>query len=458
MRTDEANGDRVGVPEAANRAGEAPDRWSWVERRVWTERMLATLETGPKGGKWYSLIDKVASIDALRAGYEKVARNAGAAGVDHLSVKQFGARLEQELKRLSDELRSGRFCPQALRRKWIPKPGTWNEKRPLGIPTVRDRVVQAALKVVLEPIFEVTFHDDSYGFRPGRRPQDALNRVQGALSEGRTWVVDVDFRKFFDSIPHEALMAQVEERVSDGKVLALLRSFLKAGVLDGEEFEYTTSGTPQGGVISPLLANIYLNGLDHLLTASGHRLVRFADDFVVLCRTEDEAQTALTSLRQWAETRGLSLHPDKTRVVDMDVPRAYFDFLGFRLMRHYPKDPGQPKQILRTVRPSSMQKLKTTVRPLTKRCNGRSLAEIVRRVSVALRGWHQHFRSAHRTIHAAVDGWVRRRLRSLLRKRAKRKGISRGNDHQLWPNAFFAERGLYSLVAAHDRYVSPLGR
>jgi RNA-directed DNA polymerase len=458
VSTDEAKNNRAGVPETANRAGETQDRWSWVERRVWTERMLAILETGPEGGKWYSLIDKVASQNALCAGYERVAQNDGAAGVDHVSVKEFGKRLEQEIERLAAELPSGTYRPQALRRKWIDKPGPRNEQRPLGIPAVRDRVVQAALTLVLEPIFEATFHANSYGFRPKRRPHEALNRVMAALLEGRIWVVDVDFRKFFDSIPRDGLMASVGERVSDGKVLALIQRFLEAGVLDGKEMTYPTAGTPQGGVISPLLANIYLNGLDYLLAGEGHDMVRFADDFVVLCRTETEAQAALARIRQWAEAKGLALHADKTRVIDMDQPRAYFDFLGFRFIRHYPKDPRQPKQIIREVRPNSMRKLKMNLRPLTKRSNGHSMAEIVCRVNARLRGWHQHFRSAHRTVHEGVDKWLRRRLRSLLRRRAKRKGISRGCDHQCWPNAFFAALGLYSLAEAHVRHVSPYTR
>jgi RNA-directed DNA polymerase len=378
--------------------------------------------------------------------------------VDHVSVKEFGKRLDKEIDKLLAELQGGRYHPQVLRRKWIDKPGTRNEQRPLGIPAVRDRVVQAALTLVLEPIFEVTFHGDSYGFRPERSAHDALNRVMEALNEGLVWVVDADFRKFFDSIPRDKLLASVGERVSDGKVLELIRKFLEAGVLDGEELEYPDAGTPQGGVISPLLANIYLNGLDHLLAGQGYRIVRYADDFVVLCRTETEAQAALASIRQWAEGKGLSLHADKTRVIDMEQPRAYFDFLGFRFIRHYPKDPRRPKQIIREVRPSSMRKLKMNLGPLTKRSNGHGLAEIVRRVNACLRGWHQHFRSAHRIIQEDVDGWLRRRLRSLLRRRAKRKGISRGRDHQRWPNAFFAAMGLYSLAEAHVQYVSPYTR
>lgn len=454
MKSSATREDRAGVPGTANRAGEASDRWSWVERCVWTERMLAALEAGPKGGKWYSLIDKVASPKALRVAFGHVKRNGGAAGVDYETVKHFEGRLDVEIDAISRALLAGTYRPQPLRRRWIPKAGERGEMRPLGIPTVRDRVVQASLKLVLEPIFEPTFHPDSYGYRPKHSAHQALQRVVGLLEEGRTTVVDVDFRKFFDSIPHERLVALIAERVSDSRVLGLLKSFLEAGILEGEEFQPTTGGTPQGGVISPLLANIYLNGLDQELAAAGHTLTRYADDFVVLCAMEEEAGAALAKIQTWAAAMELTVHPDKTRVVDMRQEQAHFDFLGFRFLGHRKKGTGQ-QRLYRFVRPASLQKLKDHLRPLTRRNSGRSLKEIVERINRVLRGWLQHFRSAHACVHDRLDQWLRRRLRSLLRRRAKRHGISRGSDHIRWPITFFANCGLVSLVAAHRRFVSP---
>jgi RNA-directed DNA polymerase len=450
------NEDQAGVPQvAANLAGEVPDRWSWVERDVWTERMLTTLEAGgPKGGKWYSLIDKVSSQKALHAAFLLVKRNGGAAGVDHETIRHFEARLDEELSRLGQALLAGTYRPQLLRREWIPKPGQREERRPLGIPTVRDRVVQAALKIVLEPIFEPTFHPDSYGFRPQRGARHALTRVARLLNAGCVHVVDVDFRKFFDSIPHDKLLGLVAERISDGRVLDLLKAFLEVGVLDGDEMVQTVSGTPQGGVISPLLANIYLNGLDHCLARHGFSLSRYADDFVVLCTTATEARTALTGIENWAASMGLSLHPEKTRIVDMGCEGAQFDFLGFRFKRYRRKGAHRAK-VYRFVRDSSLQKVKDHLRPHSRRNLGVSLDVAILRLNRVLQGWFQHFRSAHASIHKRLDEWVRRRLRSMLRRRRKRKGISRGADHQRWPNAFFADCGLFSLLDAHKKYVSP---
>ena len=242
-------------------AGETRARWAWAETCVWTDRMLATLETGVKGGKWFSLVDKVWREDNLRVAFARVAANKGSAGVDHVGVAAYGERMESEIVKLSAELREGSYRPQPLRRVYIDKPGS-AEKRPLGIPTVRDRVAHGAVKQVVEPIFEAVFAANSYGFRPGLGCKDALREVQRLLNEGWTHVVDVDIKSFFDTIDHELLMKQIGERISDGRLLDLMRLFLKQGVLDGLESRETEEGTPQGGVISPLLANVYLNPLD----------------------------------------------------------------------------------------------------------------------------------------------------------------------------------------------------
>lgn len=426
------------VPVPATQAGAVRDRWSWTEPAVWSERMLTALDTGVKGGVWFSLIDKVYADRSLRAAFTRVEANHGAAGVDHVSVEDFAERLDEHLEQLAAALRRGDYQPQAIRRVYIPKPdGT---QRPLGIPTVRDRVVQTALRQVLEPIFERDFATHSYGFRPGRGCKDALRRVEDLLQAGHYYVVDADLHSYFDTIPHEPLLDRIRAQVADGRVLSLLESFLKQGVLDGLEEWTPEDGTPQGAVISPLLANIYLNPLDHLLAEQGLALVRYADDFVLMCRTAEEAQRALDVVQQWTVAHGLTLHPDKTRIVD--VRQEGFDFLGYHFQR-------TQRGINHWPRKRSLAKLKDHVRDQTRRTDGRSLPCIITDVNRVLRGWFGYFQHSYYTTFAPLDSWVRMRLRSLLRKRQGGQGRGRGADHQRWPNAFFAKQGLYSLAAAH---------
>jgi len=282
----------VGVPARARRTGEAGHKPYNAEPLVWTERMLEALERGVQGGKWYSLIDKIVSVEVLDRAFTKVASNRGAAGVDHVTVDQFASRREEELARLSEELRTGKYRPQPIRRQYIPKPGS-REKRPLGIPTIRDRTVQAALLMALEPIYERGFAEHSYGFRPGRGARDGLRRVDALLRDGYSFVVDVDLKSYFDSIPHERLLALVGEKVADGKVMELIAGFLRQGIMDGLQIWVPTMGTPQGAVISPLLSNIYLDPLDQTMAEQGFEMVRYADDFVILCRSQRDAEEAL---------------------------------------------------------------------------------------------------------------------------------------------------------------------
>jgi len=424
------------VSEGAIRDGEILLRWSWVELRVWTERMLTALEEGVKGGKWFSLIDKIHPVRTLRAAFSRVAANKGAAGVDHVTVEIFEHRLETNLKKLSEELRSGKYQPQQIRRHYIPKPGT-QEKRPLGIPTVRDRVVQTALQMALEPIFEHEFAEHSYGFRPGRGCKDALRRVDQLLKDGYTYIVDADLKSYFDTIPHDRLLSLVGQKVSDGHVLSLIESFLKQGVLDGLQEWTPEEGSPQGGCISPLLSNIYLNPLDHLMAQRGFQMVRYADDFVILCRGPEEAARALALVQEWTAEAGLKLHPEKTKIVN--AKEDAFDFLGYRFHRER-----------RFPRPKSMQKFKDAIRAKTKRTAGESLTKIINDLTPRLRGWFEYFKHSYHTTFPYVDGWIRMRLRSILRKRQGKRGRGRGSDHQRWPNAYFAELGLYSLKTAHD--------
>ncbi len=423
------------VPDAAKRVGNALDCWSWVEPSVWTERMLTTLEKGVKGGKWFSLIDKVYSEKNLRSAFARVKRNKGKPGVDHQTIEMFEANLDVNLQHLSRTLRDETYRPQAIRRVMIPKLGT-KEKRPLGIPTVRDRVAQGALRHVLEPIFERDFAVHSYGFRPKRGCKDALRRVDSLLKAGYSWVVDADLKGYFDTIPHGQLMDRIEAKVTDGRVLRLIEMYLKQDVMETAKHWTPQRGSPQGAVISPLLSNIYLDGLDHLMAESGVEMVRYADDFVLLCRNEEDAQRALEQVKRWTAPAGLTLHPDKTHIVDA-TQRGGFDFLGY----HFERGHRWPSR-------KSLGKLRDKIRVKTKRRNGHSLDTIIEKVNRSTKGWFEYFKHSNRRTFETVDGWIRMRLRSILRHRCRGRGCGRGRDHQRWTNAFFAERGLFSLAAA----------
>lgn len=435
------------VPETGKQAGE--DLWQrhGAERGVWTESMLNALERGVKGNKWFSLIDKVASERTLGIAWEKVRTNAGACGVDRTSVEFFAKDSQNRLLAVKERLMEDSYQPRAIRRVEIPKPGS-KEKRPLGIPTVLDRVVQTAVKMAIEPIFEREFAPQSYGFRPGRGCKDALREVEKRLREGYTHVVDVDIRGYFENIPHEPLMELVKERISDGRVLGLIEKFLKQGVLEGGVELEPEKGSPQGGVISPLLANLYLNPLDWLLGEWGVIGVRYADDLVLLTRSAEEARRALERLEEWMGKAGLTLHPDKTRLVDMGQARAHFDFLGYRFMRT-----GKGK-LIRLVSPKSQRKLRMNLKRPTRRANGKCLPAIIAELNPKLRGWFNYFQQAHMNEHVAMDQWVRMRLRSILRKRHKGKGRGRGLDHCKWPNRYFEARGLFSLERARVEQLS----
>lgn len=424
----------LAVPTEAKQDGDIRLRWSWVEHSVWTERMLTALEQGVKGGVWFSLIDKVWSESNLETAFAKVAANKGAPGMDHVSIEQFTHTLDTNLRTISEQLRQRTYLPLAIRRVEIPKPGS-KDMRPLGIPTVRDRVVQGAIRHLMEPIFEHKFAEHSYGFRPGKGCKDALRRVQELLDAGAIYVVDADLKSYFDSIPHAPLMKRVEECVADGRLLKLIESFLKANIMDGLKEWTPEAGAPQGAVLSPLLSNIYLNPLDHKMAALGYEMVRYADDFVILCRSAEEAEQALAQVRLWTTEAGLTLHPSKTRIANAITDG--FAFLGyeFRDNRRVPRD-------------KSMQKLRDSVRATTKRTNGHSLRMIIKRLNPTLRGWFEYFKHSHHWTFRNVDKYVRGRLRSILRRRQGRCGRGRGADHQRWPNAYFTAQRLFSLERA----------
>lgn len=376
------------VPVEAKQAGEAEanrtrrERWSWAPASVWTDRMLATLEEGVKGGVWYSLIDKVWSPRNLWSAWSETAANKGAPGVDGISIADYERDVETSVAYLSKSIREGTYRPKAIRRVHIPKGD--GKTRPLGIPTVQDRIVQGSIRHVLEPIYEKQFAEHSYGFRPGRGCKDALRRVDHLLKTGYLYVVDADLKSYFDTIPHDRLMQVIRRDIADGRLLELIEQFLQANIMEEASMWKPTTGAPQGAVLSPLLSNIYLNDLDHLMAGKGYEMVRYADDFVVLCQTQQEARKALDEVQQWTAQAGLTLHPEKTRIAH--AATEGFEFLGYRFEggRKFP-------------RKKSLKKLRDAIRERTRRTNGRSMPTIIQSINPVLRGWFKYFQHCHRT-------------------------------------------------------------
>jgi RNA-directed DNA polymerase len=429
----------ITVPFSATPIKEPPDIRTMASIVVWTDRMLTTLlENKVRGGKWHSLYDKVWNPRNLLVSAEKVVDKHGAGGVDHQTVEKFSERFQEEIDKLQQELKDESYRPLPSRRVGIQKTGS-KEIRPLGIPAVRDRVVQTALLNVIAPIFEHTFHDRSFGFRRGRGTRNALQCVEQLLNAGNVFVVDVDLKSYFDTIPKDKLFEIVKTKISDGALLRLIRKYLDQSVMSELATWTPETGVPQGAVLSPLLANAYLNPLDHLMAESGFEMVRYADDMVVLCRTLEEAQQVMQILQDWTTKAGLALHPIKTRIVDFRVKS--FDFLGysFRGRFRFPRDKNN-------------KRLKDKIRELTKRSDGNSLESIVNRLNPMLQGWFNYFRHCFWNIFDDYDSYLRKRLRAIQVKRHRRnpKRLSRT---QRWPNAFFFELGLFSLREAHTRIV-----
>ena len=426
------------VSEKAKQTESTPSQWAWVDRAIWTERMLAALGNGVKGSRWFSLIDKVYRPSTLQAAWHQVQANKGAAGIDRQSVERFTANEQVYLSELAKDLEQGKYQPQAVKRVEIPKAG--GKTRPLGIPTVKDRIVQTAVKRVIEPIFEKEFLATSYGFRPGKGCKDALREVDAYLKEGSTHVVDADLKGYFDSIPHDLLKSRIQAHISDGRLLELLSSWLRQDIVKDLERWTPTGGTPQGAVISPLLANLYLHPLDEKMQQLGYKMVRYADDFVILCQTAPQAQAALGEVKSWVEANGLTLHPDKTHVGDCLVAGQGFEFLGYRF------EAGR-----RWVRNKSLQGFKDQIRAKTKRSRGDSVATIIADLTPTIRGWYGYFKHAYRTTFPGLDGFVRRRLRAILRRQDKSPSMGYClNDHRRWPNTYFANLGLFTMETAHQ--------
>jgi RNA-directed DNA polymerase len=411
---------------------------SWVKASAWTDRMLVALVNGVKGDKWYSLFDKIVRPETLKQAWEFVKKNQGAAGVDKMSIQKFERHWGKYLREIMEDLKAGTYQPLPIRRVYIPKGNSKKETRPLGIPAVKDRIVQAAIKMILEPIFEHEFIGTSYGFRPRRGCKDALKEVDKLIKEGYTWYVDADLKSYFDTIPHEEMIERVKEKIADGRVLELITKYLKQNIVE-ECKEWTpVCGTPQGAVLSPLLANLYLHPLDKLMQETNIRMIRYADDFVILCRSEAEAQQALKMTQEWTKENKLTLHPEKTRVGNCVNEKEGFDFLGYRF------EAGK-----KYVRKKSLDKVKDKIRTLTRRNNGHSLEETIGTLNKTLKGWFEYFKHAHKWTFERLDGFIRRRLRAMLRKREKRPNMGKTiENHRRWPNKFFAKLGLFSLEDA----------
>lgn len=382
--------------------------------------------------KVHSLTGRITPEMTLAA-FKAVRRNRGAAGIDKQSIQMFEANLEENLGALMRDLKRGTFAPKPLRRVYIPKGK--GKFRPLGIPAVRDRVGQEVLRRLLSPIFEPLFHDDSYGFREGRNCHQAVERVLELWRQGRRHVLDADIKGFFDNIPHPVIMAGLANEVADGNILGLVEKFLRAGVMEDGVFKPTTVGTPQGGVISPLLANIALNSLDWHLEQHGLRFVRYADDFVVLCRTEHQAEEALKTVERHITELGLTLSPEKTYVTRF---RKGFSFLGFDITSYSVK-----------MRAKAVENFKEKVRGLTMRSHNFD-AEVVRKLNQVVRGTANYFAtpfSHNRKTFERLDEWIRKRLRCMKFKRIWK------SDNRRMLLKHFRRRGLLKM---RDFYAVPV--
>lgn len=431
------------VQKTAKQEREIPPQWKWVEPSVWTDKMLATLEQGVKGGKWFSLIDKVYAVANLESAWKKVASNRGSAGIDDVSIRHYKRHAAARLLRTSELVQNGTYKPSGVRRVWIDKAGS-KDKRPLGIPTVTDRVVQTALRNVIEPIFEQGFAEHSYGFRPKRGCKDALRQVDRLLKQEYSYVVDADLKGYFDSIPQDKLMRLISEKIADGRVLKLINDYLGQQVVETASTWTPETGTPQGAVISPLLANIYLNPLDWLMANKGYRMIRYADDFVVMCKEQGEAEEALKIIQLWVESVGLTLHPEKTKILDAKADAI--EFLGYRFYqgKKYP-------------RKKSIAKFQDSIRKHTKRTNAHSLEKIISLLKPIQRGWFEYYKHSESVVFTALDGWTRRRLRSILKKRDHRRGIATsGKDNLRYRNKIFDKAGFFSLARARQELCQPL--
>lgn len=394
--------------------------------------------------KVHSLIDKIYHPTNLKRAWDSVKENRGASGVDHVDIQEYGSALTENLEILHEQLKTDTYRPLPVLRVHIPKRGKTGEMRPLGIPTIRDRVCQQALKNRLEPIFEPTFHDSSFAYRPKRSAHDAMRKIWREIMEGNHWIVDADLRDYFGSVNHDRLIDMVAEKISDGRVLTLIRQILKAGYKECGKQYSTPSGTPQGGVISPLLSNIYLTPFDNEMVARGHKITRFADDWLVVCRTKSEAEQALKSAKEILNGLGLELHSGKTRITHISNG---FEFLGYKVKqgkgRKLPKNKlkttGNPLNLYAIPKEESVNRFKEQIRKHTLRRIPLTIKEVIDNINPIIRGWGMYFRKANvRKLFNKLTGWIIHRLRSFIYKHWRNAGWKKHSEKALY--------GKYGLV------------
>lgn len=414
-------------------------RWQWVEASIWTDTMLLALENGVKGGKWFSLIDKVYRSSTLKAAWLKVRANKGAAGVDKITINKFEAQTDKYLEELELELKTGTYQPKAVKRVYIPK--GQGKMRPLGIPSIKDRVAQQAVKMVLEPIFEKEFLDMSYGFRPNKDARMAIKEVSRLIKEGYIWAVDADLQAYFDTISHEKLLEIIERRISDGRIINLLKMWLKQEIMEECKNWVPTLGSPQGAVISPLFSNIYLHGLDVVITKAGYKMIRYADDFIILAQSQKEAEVALGMIQNWVAEHKLTLHPEKTHLGNCMIKGEGFEFLGYRF------EAGTS-----WVRRKSIQKFRDRIREVTSKVGGKAIDAVIVKLNPILRGWCNYFKDVTKYTLGTFDGFVRRRLRAIIQRQNKKRSFGAGWCNQKIPNKFFASKGLINMEDLQSHY------
>jgi RNA-directed DNA polymerase len=398
--------------------------------------------------KVHSLVDKVYKRKNLEMAWEKVKANRGSGGVDGQSLQMFDAQLGQQLERLQRELRGDTYQPQPVRQVRIPKAGKPGEFRTLGIPTIYDRVCQQALLNRLEPIFEPVFDDANFGYRRGRSTKDAMRKVWKEIQSGREWIVDADLKDFFGSVDHEKLLTLVAQRVADGCVLRLIKAMLKAGSYGKGQLFPSERGTPQGGVVSPLLSNVLLTPFDQELRCKGYQLTRYADDWVITCKSAADARAALAVATRILEQLGVRLNPRKTRIIHV---RKGFDFLGYRILRSSRKSKlpahrlrrWQLQGLIATPTIKSLRRFRDQVRLLTRRSDSRKTEELIRELNPTLRGWGEYYKRAHvRTLFHRLDRWIVRRIWSHRFRRWRTMGWK-----HLPPATLYDELGLVNLFS-----------